>query len=490
MRWERVQRQAGLADSSSGPGKRWGHTCNAVKGGRFVYVFGGFGRDGYFTSQVHVFDAGEQIWSEPMMRGVPPSPRDSHSCTTVGDNLFVYGGTDGKYYLNDLHVLDTSSHTWKCLEVRGEEPDAREAHSATLVGKHIFVFGGRGKVPGLDDEVYFNDLYILNTETITWQRAVTTGTRPFARDGHTCSTWNNKIIVVGGEHFEGEYLSDVHILDTDTFAWKQMKTSWQQLTPRAGHITVAIERNLFVFGGFRDPQSLYNDLYVLDVETGVWSKIVAMEDRPPARFSAAAVCLGPYKAGSFFFFGGCNKNLKPLDDTYYFHTDGVVEARSTQTRGRLPLRKLKCKEQQKEAVEQGKTVFQARVTENSPLGYYTIETIIDGKVLRGVLLSNRHHSSVQTADPSSTSRHVCWLKRPAMLDADCDHRAKTQRSLSKDTAGSSQQAGPVDPSDDAYKKANVEPLRNEMSTDVGAGGDSSPQKQDEERVAAEDAEPK
>ncbi|WZZ33587.1 hypothetical protein YC2023_016988 [Brassica napus] len=94
-----------------------------------------------------------------------------------------------------------------------------------------------------------------------------------------------------------------------------------------------------------------------------------------------------------------------------------------------------------------------------------------------------------------------------MLDADCDHGAKTQRTLSKDTAGSSQQAGPVDPSDDAYKKhrrqscfspkfvlnnlqdaepslpvtldqANVEPLRNEMSTDVGAGGDSSPQKQD------------
>jgi len=83
--------------------------------------------------------------------------------------------------------------------------------------------------------------------------------------------------------------------------------------------------------------------------------------------------------------------------------DGVYEARSAQKEA------LKCKEQQKEAVEQGKTVFQARVTENSPLGYYTIETIIDGKVLRGVLLSSRHPSSVQTADPSSTSRQVCWL---------------------------------------------------------------------------------
>ena len=42
-----------------------------------------------------------------MIRGVPPSPRDSHSCTTVGDHLFVFGGTDGKNHLNDLHVLDT-----------------------------------------------------------------------------------------------------------------------------------------------------------------------------------------------------------------------------------------------------------------------------------------------------------------------------------------------------------------------------------------------
>lgn len=69
----------------------------------------------------------------------------------------------------DLCVLLLASHTWKCLEVRGEEPDAREAHSATLVGKHIFVFGGCGKVPGLDDEVFFNDLYILNTGTASFR---------------------------------------------------------------------------------------------------------------------------------------------------------------------------------------------------------------------------------------------------------------------------------------------------------------------------------
>ncbi|XP_013652385.2 tip elongation aberrant protein 1 isoform X1 [Brassica napus] len=575
MRWERVRRQnqqVGLGDSSSGPGKRWGHTCNAIKGGRFVYVFGGFGRDDCLTNQVHVFDAGTQIWTKPVIRGVPPSPRDSHSCTTVGDHLFVFGGTDGKNHLNDLHVLDTSSHTWKCVDARGEGPEAREAHSATLVGKRIFIFGGCGKASGSDDEVFYNDLYILNTETLTWQRAVTTGNPPSARDSHTCSTWKNKIIVVGGEDLDDYYLSDVHILDTETFVWKQMKTSGQVLTPRAGHVTVPIERTLFVFGGFTDSQNLYDDLYVLDVETGVWSKLVAMEEGPAARFSAGAVCLGPYKAGSFFFLGGCNKSLEPLDDIYYLHTDGGYNARFDQTPGRLSLRKqmkLKC-QAQKLAVAgtstnqgrenlplsigsmyQGKTVFQARVTENVPLGY-SIETIIDGKVLRGFLFSNRQSSGL-TVDPSVSSGR----KRPAMSDADCDHGAKSQRILSEDAAGSSQQAGPVDPSDDANKKvadsddihtsmidtadanvniarpqeaetaavaadvksdvkdqdpsqlnmdavnaetspvtldqANAEPLRNETTTDVGAateagpGGDSSPQNQDDGTIAVEDA---
>ncbi|KAJ4883747.1 Galactose oxidase/kelch repeat superfamily protein [Raphanus sativus] len=570
MRWERVRQQnqqEGLGDSSSGPGKRWGHSCNAIKGGRFVYVFGGFGRDDCLTNQVHVFDAETQVWTKPVISGVPPSPRDSHSCTTVGDNLFVFGGTDGKTHLKDLHVLDTSSHTWKCVDVRGEGPEAREAHSATLVGKRIFIFGGCGKASGSDDEVFYNDLYILNTETLMWQRAVTAGNPPSARDSHTCSTWKNKIIVVGGEDLDDYFLSDVHILDTETFVWKQMKTSGQVLTPRAGHVTVALERNLFVFGGFTDSQNLYDDLNVLDVETGVWSKVAAIEEGPSARFCAGAVCLGPYKAGSVFFLGGCNKNLEPLDDIYYLHTDVGYRARFDQTPGRLSLRKqmkLKCQQQQLAAagtstgqgrenlplsigsIDQRKTVFHARVTENVPLGY-SIETIIDGKMLRGFLFSNRH-SSVQTADPS-----VSCGKRPAMMDLDCDHRAKSQRTLSEDAAGSGQQAGPVDPSDDANKKvadssdmetpmidtadanvnitrpqeagtaavasdvkdqdssqlnmdtvnaepspvtvqANVEPSRDETLTDAGAateagpGGDSSPQNQDEGTVAAEDAE--
>lgn len=51
--------------------------------------------------------AAKQTWSQPVIKGMPPTPRDSHSCTTVGDNLYVFGGTDGMNPLKDLHILDT-----------------------------------------------------------------------------------------------------------------------------------------------------------------------------------------------------------------------------------------------------------------------------------------------------------------------------------------------------------------------------------------------
>lgn len=51
-------------------------------------------------------------------------------------------------------------------------------------------------------------------ETFVWKCATTSGTPPSPRDSHTCSSWKNKIIVIGGEDGHDYYLSDVHILDT------------------------------------------------------------------------------------------------------------------------------------------------------------------------------------------------------------------------------------------------------------------------------------
>lgn len=486
MRWERAkaeqppsavplqqqgeEHQVGVG-ASSGPGKRWGHSCNAIKGGRFLYVFGGYGKDNCQTNQVHIFDTANQTWTQPLIKGTPPTPRDSHTSTAVGDNLYVFGGTDGMNPLKDLYILDTSSHTWICPCVRGEGPEAREGHSAGLVGKRLFIFGGCGKSFNNIDEVYYNDLYILNTETFVWKRATTVGNPPSARDSHTCSSWKNKIIVIGGEDGHDYYLSDVHILDADTLVWKELSATGQMLPPRAGHSTVALGKNLFVFGGFTDAQNLYDDLYMLDIDTGVWTRVMTTGDGPSARFSIAGDSLDPLRSGVLVFIGGCNKSLEALDDMYFLYTGLVV--RDEGKLEKLSLKKqlkLKCQEQNfadpmhdrvlvsaevstemnqplalssygrplredfsfNQAELQGKKTFQAKVTECLPHGY-TMETVIDGKPLRGILFSNRP-IFIQTSTHNPTRKRVSGEVGSTILNGDCNTKVKTSRIFGQDSA--------------------------------------------------------
>ncbi|XP_022728743.1 uncharacterized protein LOC111284284 isoform X2 [Durio zibethinus] len=421
MRWEKVQlyqqEVGGVGGACPGPGKRWGHTCNSIKGGGLLYVFGGYGKDNCQTNQVHVFDTAKQTWSQPVMKGTPPTPRDSHSCTTVGDNLFVFGGTDGMNPLKDLHILETATHTWICPSVRGEGPEPREGHSAALVGKRLFIFGGCGKSSDNNDEIYYNDLYILNTETFVWKHAATSGNPPSARDSHTCSSWKNKIIVIGGEDGHDYYLSDVHILDADM---------------------------------------------------GMWTRVITIGDGPSARFSVAGDCLDPLKSGVLVFIGGCNKTLEALGDMYYLYTGLVRDERKLEKLSLRKQLKLKCQEKNlsnllhdkalvgievsndmqqpvplssyaqprrenfplNQILLQGKKTFQAKVTESFPNGY-SIETVIEGKPLRGILFANKP-SSVHVANYNPSRKRTSVEVRDTASNGDCNSKSRSSRSMSQD----------------------------------------------------------
>ncbi|CAN0871163.1 Protein GLUTELIN PRECURSOR ACCUMULATION 3 [Linum grandiflorum] len=394
------------------------------------------------------------------MKGTPPIPRDSHTCTTVGDHLFVFGGTDGKKPLRDLHILDTSTHTWTSPTIRGDGPEGREGHSAAVVGKRIYIFGGCGQSSDTGNEVYYNDLYILNTETFVWKCATTSGFPPSPRDSHTCSSWRNNIIIVGGEDGHDYYLSDVYMLNAETLVWKELTTTGQKLPPRAGHSTVAFGKNLLVFGGFADSQDLYNDLYMLEIESGMWTKVMAIGDGPCPRFSTACDSLDPLKGGVLVLIGGCNKYLEALNDMYYLHTGLTSIDNHSSWKKQL---KQKCQEQSLNSlvradsaasfhgniptyvrhgpetvhfnfmqVHQGKKTFQATVSETCPYGY-TIETIIDGKPLRGLLFSNRPTSPpvVYNGDRNSRKRLSDEIGG-VVSNGDFTSRAKIPRTCSKD----------------------------------------------------------
>ena len=83
MRWERifvkaqpkaevVGKSPGRKGGKLGPGKKWGHTLNAVNYGRLVYVFGGYGKDERQTNDVYVYNTGDWMVDEPITHLVLP----------------------------------------------------------------------------------------------------------------------------------------------------------------------------------------------------------------------------------------------------------------------------------------------------------------------------------------------------------------------------------------------------------------------------------
>nr|KAJ0206869.1 hypothetical protein LSAT_V11C500244390 [Lactuca sativa] len=155
-------------------------------------------------------------------------------------------------------------------------------------------------------------------------------------------------------------MSDVRMLDADTLTWTKLVTSGKILPPRAVHTYIALGKNLFVFGGFTDAVDLYNDLYMFDL----------VGEGPSARFSVAGSTLHPQHGGVLIFILGCNKKLEALNDMFYLFTD----------RQNVYLNEYHN--------PQGKRTFQAKVTKKNITNCYTIETVIDGKPLCGVLFSN------------------------------------------------------------------------------------------------------
>ena len=103
--------------------------------------------------------------------------------------------------MSEIHFKD---------EVR---PFWRDFHTSTSVGDDIFIFGGRmdaGRERFTGESFYSNDLYAYNVKTNRWRevRPNTSNNQddpsvkfsPSGRRSHSAVTYKNKIILFGGFH--------------------------------------------------------------------------------------------------------------------------------------------------------------------------------------------------------------------------------------------------------------------------------------------------
>ena len=210
----------------------------------------------------------------------PPLPRrtrNNHATFVVGTRLYVHGGHDGVKWLADLHVLDTERLEWSSPQPAGVLPSARACHSATPLPavRKVVMFGG------YDGARCFNDLDVLDLDTLTWIQPRVSGTLPQPRNAQTVVAVGSKLFLFGG-HSGNKHLRDLLVLNTDTMAWSTPEPRGVPPPGLRGHTANLIGTKMVVFGGY-DGRGRSNDLYLLDTVSMKWEHPSSNESTPVGR---------------------------------------------------------------------------------------------------------------------------------------------------------------------------------------------------------------
>ncbi|GAA6020559.1 hypothetical protein JCM10207_008668 [Rhodosporidiobolus poonsookiae] len=181
-------------------------------------------------------------------RGDVPPALVGASVTLVGDSLYVFGGrpVDERGMVSSLYSLDLRNLLWTLHSASSSDPSPRYFHSATAWGDKLVIFGGQRYVPapasnGEEGHLEtLDELLVFNTTTQQWSfpsPACRPGVQPpsprYAHLGvistvshppapgypSDCATSSSRLLIIGGQDYENNYISDLAVLDLERLAW-------------------------------------------------------------------------------------------------------------------------------------------------------------------------------------------------------------------------------------------------------------------------------
>lgn len=138
----------------------------------------------------------------------------------------------------------------------------------------------------------------------------------FLLPGHTATLHQgDKLIVFGGENEHRDYLSDVVILDLQSFTWTMPEIHGPAPRGRARHAAVIHDDKLFIVGGVTGENNvILDDLTYLDLQTWTWSRTWSFT----ARFDHTAWVWG----NRLWIFGGLGPNMERTTDIWWLDLKG------------------------------------------------------------------------------------------------------------------------------------------------------------------------
>ncbi|OAL57053.1 hypothetical protein IQ07DRAFT_607278 [Pyrenochaeta sp. DS3sAY3a] len=270
-------------------------------------------------------------WSSRRLNftGGNPFPRYGaaiNSTASKDGTIYLMGGlVGGATVKGDLWLTEMGNGSLACypISTTGDGPGPRVGHASLLVGNAFIVFGGDTKLADNDD--LDDTLYLLNTSTKHWSRALPQGPRPTGRYGHTLNILSSKIYIFGGQ-VEGFFFNDLVAFDLNSL--QSSASRWEVLLPnskdqaspqarappaRTNHSVVTWNDKLYLFGG-TDGVTWFNDVWTYEPRTNLWTELDCIGYIPVAREGHSAALVND----TMYIFGGRTQDGVDLGDLAAF----------------------------------------------------------------------------------------------------------------------------------------------------------------------------
>ncbi|KAL5701106.1 hypothetical protein ACHQM5_026481 [Ranunculus cassubicifolius] len=256
-----------------------------------------------------------ESWMVLSTAGDKPAPRFNHSATVIGDKMVVVGGESGQGLLDDVQVLNFEKFKWTTASSKlylsptslPLKLPACKGHCLVSWGKKALLIGG--KTDPISDKI---SVWAFDAETGCWSVLEAKGDIPVARSGHTVVRAGSVLFLFGGEDAKRRKLNDLHMFDLKSLIWLSIRCTGTRPSPRSNHVAALHDdRILYIFGGTSKSRTL-NDLYSLDFETMIWSRIKIKGFHPSPRAGCCGVLCG-YK---WYIAGGGSRKKR--------HTETLV----------------------------------------------------------------------------------------------------------------------------------------------------------------------
>ncbi|TVY44972.1 Tip elongation aberrant protein [Lachnellula occidentalis] len=296
------QRRLTYTTSHPSPFPRYGAAVNSVasKEGD-IYLMGGLINSSTVKGDLWMVEAGGNMACYPLgTTAEGPGPRVGHASLLVGNAFIVYGGDtkmeDSDVLDETLYLLNTSTRQWSRAVPAGPRPAGRYGHSLNIIGSKIYVFGGQVEGYFMNDLVAF-DLNALQVPTNRWEMLIRTTDEkavpglPPARTNHSVVTYNEKLYLFGGTNGY-QWFNDVWCYDPQTNTWSSLDCIGYIPAPREGHAAAIVDDVMYIFGGRTEEGTDLGDLAAFRISSRRWYTFQNMGPSPSSRSGHSMTAFG------------------------------------------------------------------------------------------------------------------------------------------------------------------------------------------------------